>query len=83
MTVNCISSPLQHLQIIKHKYNPVIESMEGAALHYVCLMENIPFIQLRAVSNFVGERNKEKWKMKEAIKMLNLKLKDILIDLIN
>ncbi len=24
-------------------FNPVVESMEGAALHYTCLMENIPF----------------------------------------
>ena len=34
--------------------------MEGAALHYACIMEHIPFIQLRAVSNFVGERDKNK-----------------------
>jgi futalosine hydrolase len=52
--------------------------MEGAALHYTCLMENIPFIQLRAVSNFVGERDKNKWKMKEAIAVLNEKLRRIL-----
>ena len=48
--------------------------MEGAALHYVGLMEKIPFIQLRAVSNYTGERNKKKWKMKEAIVNLNNEL---------
>jgi futalosine hydrolase len=31
--------------------------MEGAALHFVCLQEDISFIQLRAISNFVGERD--------------------------
>ena len=45
--------------------------MEGAAFHYVCLQENIPFVQLRAISNFVGERDKSKWLMKEAIENLN------------
>jgi futalosine hydrolase len=40
--------------------------MEGAALHYVCLMEKIPFIQIRTVSNVTGDRDKNKWKLKEA-----------------
>lgn len=50
---------------------PVVESMEGAALHYVCLMENIPFLQIRSVSNTIGERDKTQWKIKEALKRLN------------
>ena len=45
---------------------PVVESMEGAALHYVCLMEGIPFLQIRAVSNVLGDRDKTRWKMEEA-----------------
>ncbi|MBA4167712.1 MAG: futalosine hydrolase [Chitinophagaceae bacterium] len=77
-TVNGISSTPIDVSIIKEKYDPVIESMEGAALHYVCLMENIPFLQLRAVSNLAGERNRANWKFKEAIMNLNEKLKVIL-----
>ena len=56
------------------KYNVMVESMEGAAFHYVCLQEYIPFVQLRAVSNFVGERDKTKWQMREAIENLNREL---------
>jgi futalosine hydrolase len=77
-TVNCISSEQEQIDWIKNKYDPVIESMEGAALHYACLMENIPFIQLRAVSNFAGERDKNNWKLKESIAVLNEKLKRML-----
>jgi futalosine hydrolase len=44
--------------------------MEGAALHYVGGITNTPFIQIRAVSNYVGERNKAKWKLKESIEQL-------------
>ena len=51
--------------------HPVIESMEGAALHYVCLMENVPFIQIRAVSNELGERDKSRWKLKESMAALH------------
>ncbi len=70
-TVNNISADTKQLVAIAHKYNADVESMEGAALHYTCLMEEIPFIQVRAISNFAGERNKGLWKMPEAIHALN------------
>ena len=71
ITVNKVSdSMLQKQQAILH-FSPAIESMEGAALHFVCLQENIPFIQIRCVSNTVGERDKSRWKIKEAIEHLN------------
>ena len=60
--------------IFADKYDAAIESMEGAAFHFVCLSEKIPFLQLRAVSNSVGERNKEKWELLTAIRNLNEKL---------
>jgi futalosine hydrolase len=53
---------------------PLVESMEGAALHYVCLMEGIPFLQIRSVSNVTGDRDKNRWKLKEAIENLNKSL---------
>ena len=65
--------------MIRKKYHPLLESMEGAAFHYVCLMKNIPFIQLRSASNYVGERDKSKWKMNEAIVNVN----KVVYDLIN
>ena len=55
-----------------------IETMEGAALHYVCLVENIPFLQIRSLSNFVGVRDKNQWVMDIAIANLNLELQRIL-----
>jgi futalosine hydrolase len=55
--------------------------MEGAAFHYVCLMEQVPFIQFRAVSNYVAQRDKTKWKLKQAIQTLNDKLVFILQEL--
>jgi futalosine hydrolase len=37
-------------------------------------------MQLRTISNFVGERDKTKWKMKEAIEVLNKKLLQIVTE---
>ena len=74
LTVNKVSdNELQKQQFIS-TFNAVAESMEGAALHYVCLQEKIPFLQLRSISNHVGERDKTKWKMKEAIENMNTEL---------
>ncbi len=71
ISVNEITTSKQKVKFYNETFNPVVESMEGAALHYVCLMEKIPFIQLRAISNYITERNKKKWNMKESITNLN------------
>jgi futalosine hydrolase len=71
VSVNEITTSKQKINFYKANFSPVVESMEGAALHYVCLMEKIPFLQIRAVSNYIAERNKKNWNMKESIINLN------------
>ena len=41
--------------------------MEGAAFMYACLIHEVVFAQVRAVSNVVERRNRDAWKMAEAI----------------
>ena len=80
VTINKVSdSPLQKEQLIK-TFSPQTETMEGAALHYVCLQQNAPFLQIRSISNEVGERDKSKWKIKEAVENLNTELIKLLND---
>lgn len=71
ITVNEISTNKERIAKLIQKYNPSTESMEGAALHYVARETNIPFLQIRAISNYIGERNKANWQMKLAIDNLN------------
>lgn len=71
ITVNMVSDKKEQAEMFVNKYDPDIETMEGAALHYVCISEGVPFIQLRSISNFVGDRPGIKWKMKEAVESLN------------
>lgn len=78
VSVNEITTSRQKVKFYRETFNPVVESMEGAALHYVCLMEKIPFIQLRSVSNYIAERNKKNWNMKESILNLNKELISLL-----
>ena len=71
ITVNSLTDEVNKVSLFKQKYQAEIESMEGAALHFVCLQENIPFLQIRGISNFVGERDKSKWQLKSAIENSN------------
>ena len=71
VTVNKVSDSLLQKQQLIQKYSPQVESMEGAALHYVCLQEKLSFIQVRAISNYVGENDRNKWKINKAIANLN------------
>jgi futalosine hydrolase len=74
ISVNEITTSKQKIRFYEENFNAVTESMEGAALHYTCLMENVPFLQVRSMSNYIGERNKKNWNMKESIVNLNTEL---------
>lgn len=71
ISVNQITTSAKMIKFYRQIFNPEIESMEGAALHYVCLMQQIPFLQIRSISNYIGERNKRKWDMMNSIIHLN------------
>lgn len=78
VTVNAIGENGLQNKWVREKFSPDIESMEGAAFHYVCLQKGIRFLQLRGISNYVGERDKTKWKLKESIENLNATLLNII-----
>ena len=78
ISINEMTTSKQTIEFYQDAFQPVTESMEGAALHFTCLMEKIPFLQLRAISNYVGEREKKKWKMQESVNNLNNELKRLL-----
>lgn len=83
ISVNEVTTDKKRISWYSRHFSPVVESMEGAAFHYVCLQQKIPFLQLRAISNNIGERNRAKWKMKEAINNLNEELTFLLTALSN
>ncbi|HEX7239102.1 MAG TPA: hypothetical protein VF263_02460, partial [Longimicrobiaceae bacterium] len=43
------------------------EGMEGAALAHVCALYGVPFLELRAVSNAVEDRDLSRWRLPEAV----------------
>ena len=70
ITVNTTHGDDNSITKIKELFNPQIESMEGAAFFYACLLEGITCAQVRAISNKVEKRNKENWDIPLAVKNL-------------
>ena len=81
VSINEISTNKERILYYQQTLGAQVESMEGAALHFVALQEAIPFLQLRSISNYIGERNKQAWKLQEAISTLNIKLTELIIKL--
>lgn len=78
VSVNTIST--HRLTIERYKFNDgaLIENMEGAAFHQVMLENKIPFLQIRAISNMVGDRDKKQWSLAPAIQAVNQTAVDLL-----
>ena len=77
ITINTISEQLGNAALYQKKFNADVESMEGAALHYVCNLMGIKYCHLRSVSNAVGNRNKADWNIPLAITNLNTSLSEV------
>lgn len=70
ITVNTVHGAERSIARVRARCAPHVESMEGAAFMHACLIEQVPFAQIRAVSNVVERRNRPAWRMAEAIHAL-------------
>jgi len=55
-----------------------VESMEGAAFMYCCLMQSVPCLQIRGISNLIELRDREKWDIELAIRNVTEKILQII-----
>ncbi|MFT4762656.1 MAG: futalosine hydrolase [Paraglaciecola sp.] len=82
LTVNKVHGSVKSIEAVKKKYEVDIESMEGAAFFMVCLLEEVNFLEIRAISNYVEPRNRDAWDLPLSITNLNKTLLHILTNLI-
>lgn len=71
ITLNKVHGNKASIAAITKRLNPVTESMEGAAVFYSCEQLALSCIQIRSISNYVEERNRDNWNIGLAIKNLN------------
>jgi futalosine hydrolase len=81
ITVNSATGSDTTVNRLRKKFNPDIETMEGATFFYLCAREKIPFLALRAISNRVETRNRGNWNIPLALECLSEKLKEVILRL--
>ncbi|NTW34095.1 MAG: futalosine hydrolase [Bacteroidetes bacterium] len=72
ITVNTVHGNAESVDKIINLFNPDVETMEGAAFLNIFNAEKINCAQIRAISNFVEERQQAKWNIELAIEKLNV-----------
>lgn len=70
ITVNTVHGNAQSISDVARRFQPQVESMEGAAFMYACLIHGVAFAQVRTVSNVVEPRNRNAWTLPDAIRNL-------------
>lgn len=51
---------------LHERFGALCESMEGAAAAHVCALHDVPFLEVRGISNLVEDRDRSKWRIEEA-----------------
>ncbi len=66
VTVSTVTGTDARAEQLRRRYRPVCENMEGAAVAHVSFIRDVPFLEIRGISNPVGRREKRDWKLREA-----------------
>ena len=81
LTVNKVHGFEPSIEALRRQYPEAqVESMEGAAFFYACLLAGVPFLALRGISNYVEKRNRADWQIGLAIQHVNATLQIVLTD---
>lgn len=66
LTVSSCSGTTARGEELARRFGALCEGMEGAATAHVCALYDVPFLELRGVSNQVEDRDTQRWRISEA-----------------
>ncbi|WP_027190586.1 futalosine hydrolase [Fundidesulfovibrio putealis] len=70
LTVAGVTGSFERARAMAERHGALTESMEGFALALACRTRQTPFLEVRTISNRVGERDRTNWKLKQALEGL-------------
>lgn len=76
ITVSTVNGCETDIGEVRRRLDPDVETIEAAAVMYVCHQFALPLVSIRAISNFVEPRNRAAWDIPLAVRKLN----DFLVD---
>ncbi len=81
ITTNKSHGKKASIDAIHRKFSAQVESMEGAAVFFVCNTLGVACAQIRAISNFVEPRDSSKWNIPLALENLKSAMLSVLKNL--
>jgi futalosine hydrolase len=66
VTVSTCSGTASRGRGLEQRFAAICETMEGAAYAHVAALYDLPFLEVRGISNMVEDRNFAGWKLREA-----------------
>lgn len=66
VTVSACSGTLARGEALRARHDAICESMEGAACAHVAALYEVPFLEVRGISNLVEDRDLNRWKLGDA-----------------
>ena len=82
LTSNVSHGNTNSIEKIRRKFKADIETMEGAAVFYVCINTGVPCCEIRSVSNYVEPHDKTNWNIPLSLENLKEKLMDTFNNLV-
>ncbi len=79
VTVSTCSGTLDQGILVAERTRGICENMEGASVAQVCALNNIPFLEVRGISNLVEDRDFSRWDLKLATETAQNAVHDLLI----
>jgi futalosine hydrolase len=69
ITSSCATGRSADALELGRRWGALAESMEGAAAAHITALYGVPFLEIRAVSNLVADRDRESWEVDQAIEL--------------
>ena len=69
VTASRITGCRSEADAIAERWGALAESMEGAAAAHVCALHGVPFLEIRGISNVVGEPDRNAWQIESAVRV--------------
>lgn len=78
LTVAGVTGTAEQTEALADRYpDAVAEGMEGAGVAAAALVHGVPFAEIRAVSNLVGPRDRDAWRIPDALTALRAAVADL------
>jgi futalosine hydrolase len=67
VTVSCVTGTRERAWDLHKRFKSIAENMEGAAAAQVCDYYQVPLLEFRGISNWVGDLDRKNWRLEQAL----------------